>query len=89
MTSYLNWDRPTNIPEEVEVNYTVTINSSNSELGNRFHLSDQIQLSIEFLEMALADAERCEVFMFYVVASVANAGDSVPAVATYTVPFCK
>ena len=89
ITSYLNWDRPANIPEEVEVNYTVIINSSTSQLGNVYHLSDQIQLSIEFLELALADAEQCEVFMFYVVASVADAGDSAPAIATDTVTFCK
>lgn len=85
----LEWNRPTNIPQDVVVNYTVTINSSTSELGSEDVLSDQTQFSFEELEMELADAEDCEPFMFHVVASVAFAEDSMTAVIMDTIPLCK
>lgn len=87
--TFLVWNRPTNIPEPVEVNYTVTINSSTSELSFIMPLIGLTQLSIEFLEIQLADAEECQPFMFNVVASIAEAQDSNAAVTMDTVPLCK
>lgn len=85
----LVWSRPTNIPENVVVNYTVTINSSTSARSGGGVLSDETQFSIQVLEMQLADAEECEGFLFHVVASVALADDSVAAIVMDTVPLCK
>lgn len=87
--THLMWERPTNIPTGVSVSYRVTINSSTSLLGAIFTLVDVKQLSIEFLEMELADAEICKVFMFSVVASAADVDDSEAAVIMDTVPLCE
>lgn len=73
----------------MQVNYTVIINSSNSDLGGNFILTDELQFSIQFLEMAFRGAAECEAFSFYVQASVAGTEDSVPAVVIDTVPLCK
>lgn len=71
------------------VNYTVTINSSTSELNGGDVLSNQTQFSIQELEMELANAEDCEPFMFHVVASVAFAEDSMATVIMDSIPLCK
>lgn len=83
------WDRPTNIPIGVSVNYTVTVNSSSSSFNDVFILVDERQFSIGFLEKIFVDAEMCEAFMFYVMASVLDVDDSEPAVIMDTVPLCK
>ena len=71
------------------MNYTITINSSESEQAFNFFLSEQTRFSIQFLEMALINSVECELFMFYVVASVADAEDSIASVIMDTVPLCK
>ena len=85
----LVWSRPANIPADVPINYTVTINSSTSAIREMVSLVNVLQFSIEFLEEALADAEQCEGFMFFVTASVADADDSMAAVTIDTVPLCE
>lgn len=86
--AFLAWTRPSNIPADVQVNYTVTINSSTSELGGIFTLADELQFSIGFLEEELSSAE-CEGFMFHVSAIVTDTEDSAPAVVMDTIPLCK
>lgn len=71
------------------VNYTVTINASNSEVDTSIIISDQTQASLEFLEAALADAGECVPVMFLVEASVSGAEDSDAAVLMETLPLCK
>ena len=85
----LEWDRPTNIPQDVVVNYMVVINSTTSELESGGLLSDEIQFSIQGLEMQLVNSEDCEPFTFHVVASVPLAEDSMPAIIVDTIPLCK
>lgn len=85
----LLWNRPTNIPVDVLVNYTITINSTSSDSEDGDVLSNQTQFSIQRLEMEFAAAEDCEPFSFHVVARVAFAEDSMTAVVMDTVPLCK
>lgn len=84
---FLVWSRPGNIPEDVVINYTVTINSSNPELSTSLTVSDQTQVSIQFLEEALAAAGECVATVFLVVANVADTDDSVAAVLTDSLPI--
>ncbi len=85
----LEWERPANIPMQVEVNYTVIIESPTTNLGETVRLSNQTQFSIERLEMELRESETCHLFTFSVVAIVVDASDSVSATVMDTVPLCK
>lgn len=85
----LEWDRPTNIPQDVVVNYTVIINSTTSALSSDALLSDQLQFSIQELEMQLVNSDDCEPFTFHVVASVPLTEDSMTAIIMDTIPLCK
>ena len=85
----LEWNRPSNIPQDVTVNYTVIVNSSDSEVTDGGLLSNQLRFSIGDLERALSGAEDCELFAFHVVASAALAEESVAAVIMETIPICE
>ena len=85
----LVWERPTNIPAQVEVNYTVIAESSTTNIREVVILNDLTHASIERLEMELTDGETCHLFTFSVVAQVADANDSIPAVIMDTIPLCK
>lgn len=87
--AYLAWNRPSNIPPSVLINYTVTINSSASELGGVFTVTADQHFSIGFLERVLSGTEECVEFQFRVVAIVAGTEDSVPALVMETVPLCE
>lgn len=84
----LMWSRPSNIPTDIQVNYTVTINSTTSELGGVYMVVDMLQLSVQFLEDELLNTE-CQGFVFSVIASVLDADDSMPAFTMDTIPICK
>lgn len=71
----------------MEINYIVTIGSS--ELNTSLTIRDQTQVSIQFLEDALADAGGCVPIRFLVVASVPGTEDSVAAVIGDALPLCK
>ena len=68
-----------NIPEEVPVTYTLTINSSDPRVTfGSFSVRDRTRLSIPLLGDFLATGQ-CVVVMLYLVASVPGAEDSEPA----------
>lgn len=85
----LRWERPTNIPARVPVNYTVQIESSTTQDQLTATLSDQTQISIDELEMKLRDSGVCHFFTFSVVAQIIDASDSVAAIIRDTIPLCK
>ena len=86
----LMWSRPGNIPADVPINYTVTINStsSTSELDGVYTLVDMLWFSVEFLEDELLNTE-CQGFVFSVIASVVDADNSMPVFTMDTIPLCK
>ena len=83
----LAWEKPTNIPEEVDVNYTITINSSTSDIDDMYFVTGSTQHIINITEAALSD--RCKAFQFFVIASVAGVPNSEAAFTTDTIPLCK
>lgn len=85
----LAWRRPANIPEEVLINYRITLTSDLNSERNTSFVTDQAQLSIQFLELALADEGQCVAVTFSVVAIAAGTEDSVAAVVMDTLPLCE
>ncbi len=84
----LAWDRPSNIPEGVEVNYTITVNSSSSAIIGVFSVLNISQVPIPFLDQQVVmESARCEAFQFYVMATVADVPESDLAVTMDTI--CK
>ncbi len=84
----LAWERPGNIPEGVEINYTITVNSSGSALSGSFSALNTSQIPIPFLDQVM-ESGRCEAFQFYVMATVDDVPEGDLAVAMDTVPLCK
>ena len=75
------WNRPTNVPAEVPVTYTLTINSSASDpVIQRSFVSSEAQISTRFFDRVYVETEECVTVMFSVVASVAGGEDSAAAV---------
>ena len=87
----LEWIRPTNIPGpgNVDVNYTVAINSTEENGMNFINVTSMTSLSVRFLEEILtAQGSECVEFEFFVSATN-DAGTGPPAKILDTVPICK
>ena len=88
----LEWNRPaSNIPgpENVAVNYTVMINSTDDSGMNFLNVTSMTSISVHFLEEILvAEGSQCVEFEFSVSATN-DAGTGPPAILLDTVPICK
>ena len=86
-TLTLEWDRPTNVPSEVQVTYLVESNSTNGNGMNFRNTTSSTSLSVHFLEELLA-AGQCVMFNFFVSGSN-EAGPGSRAMIVDTVPICE
>ena len=87
----LEWKRPTNIPthENVTVNYTVTINSTEEDGMNFVNVTSHTSLSVHFLEEILI-AQRSECVEFEFSVSATNDAGTGPLTRILdTIPICK
>ena len=88
----LEWDRPSNAPIEVAVNYTVTINSADENItvyNENLYTVNQTSVSLQFLENQLRkDRADCIMFEFSVSGSN-DAGTGQPTKIVDTIPLCK
>lgn len=82
------WSKPTNIPEEVFVGYRITI-SSDSGLSTSRVVTNQTRLSLQSLDLELADFGECVPVTFSVVATAPGTEDSVAAILMDTLPLCE
>ncbi len=89
----LEWNRPTNIPgpENVDVNYTITINSIEDDIPpmNYQNFTSMISLSVVFLEEIIsAQGSQCVEFEF-IINATNDAGTGPSTRFIDTVPICK
>ena len=85
----LAWDRPTNMPDEVKIDYIITVRSmeeseiSFEDMFNTFALSHSIDID------TLANSTACQLFLFTIQErNLAGTGHtSTPIIDT--VPICK
>ena len=87
----LEWTRPTNIPgpENVDVNYTVIINSTKDSGMIYQNVTSMTSLSVQFLEEIISSqGSQCVEFEF-IVSATNDAGTGPPARILDTVPICK
>ena len=84
----LVWDRPTNVPNEVNITYTVEINSTDGSMSFQ-NITSETTFSVHFLEEILpAVGSQCVEFEFFVFAT--NDAGTGPTVRILdTVPICK
>ena len=84
----LVWDRPTNVPSEVSITYTVEINSTDGSMSFQ-NITSETTFSVHFLEEMLPVAgSQCVEFEFFV--SATNDAGTGPTVRILdTVPICK
>ena len=88
-TLTLEWDHPTNVPIQVSVNYTVEINSTDSDLEMNFrNMTSDTFLSVHFLEERLIARRSCVMFEFSVSGeNIAGLGELARIIDT--VPICE
>ena len=87
----LEWNRPLNIPgpENIAVNYTVTINSIDGSGMNFQNVTSMTSISVRFLEeILITQGSECVEFEFFVSATN-DAGTGPSARIQDTVPICK
>ena len=84
----LVWDRPTNVPSEVNITYTVEINSTDGSMSFQ-NITSETTFSVHFLEEMLpAIGSQCVEFEFFV--SATNDAGTSPAFRILdTVPICE
>ena len=87
----LRWDRPSNVPIEVAVDYTVIINSTNESttVYNQYFTTNETSVSLQFLQDRLLNAgDDCIMFEL----SVSGGNDAGSAELTTimdSIPLCK
>ena len=89
----LEWTRPTNIPgpENVDVNYTITINSIDNGVPpmNYQNFTSMTSLSVLFLEEIIStQGSQCVEFQF-IISATNDAGTGPSMRLIDTVPICK
>ena len=88
-TLWLVWERPFNVDPQVDISYTVEINSTRADGMHYgpFQNINQTSLPIDFLE-ALHSNRSCQMYEFFV-SAINGAGSSVPSRYLETLPISK
>ena len=87
----LRWERPSNVPDEVAVNYTVIINSTNERttIYNQYFTTNETSVSLQFLQDRLLNAgDDCIMFELSV-SSNNDAGSAQLTTIMDSIPLCK
>ena len=87
----LRWDRPSNVPIEVAVDYTVIINSTDESMTiyNQYLTTNETSVSLQFLQDWLLNAgDDCIMFELSV-SSSNDAGSAQLTTIIDSIPLCK
>ena len=87
----LQWDRPSNVPIKVAVDYTVIINSTdeNMTIYNQYFTTNETSVSLQFLQDRLLNAgDDCIMFELSV-SSSNDAGSAQLTTIMDSIPLCK
>ena len=90
----LRWDRPSNVPIEVAVDYTIIINSTNDSTAvyNQIFTTNETSVSIQFLQAQILNdrdaGDDCITFELSV-SSGNDAGSAELTTIMDSIPLCK